>query len=139
MPLVRWLTAIAVTNLLLSFMALGWLAWIVVDPQYWFPSAYAAKGPTGDRGARGPRGPVGPPGPVGPDAADAVDALQSKVSQLGFRVDDLETATSSTELQSQVDGLESTISELCDAISLNYIYANSATEELLSDLDTACP
>jgi hypothetical protein len=45
----------------------------------------------------------------------------------------------SSELQSSVDELASTIEELCNAISLNYIYSNSAIEEFVSDLNNACP
>ena len=85
MDTVRRLTAVAVASLLLNLLLFGWLAWIVADPHYWFPSAYAEKGPTGDKGPRGPRGPVGPPGPVGPDAEDAVASVESELEDLAAR------------------------------------------------------
>lgn len=135
----RRLFALIVLNLLLSLFALGWLSWIVASPRYWFPSAYAEKGPTGDQGPRGPRGPSGLPGPVGPGAAAAVRTLRSDLEDMASRVGALEATTEEPEVQSQVDALEATLANLCDAIFLNYADSNSATEDLLSDLVTACP
>lgn len=68
-----------------------------------------------------------------------MSSLESEVSDVTSRVDDQENATSSSELQSQIDELQATIESLCDAISLNYIYSDSATEDLLTDLNSACP
>jgi hypothetical protein len=91
---------------------------------------------------RGPRGAVGPPGPVGPSADEGLSELES-------RLDDLESGTSLTKLQfkvdeidelrSDLDDLASGFDSLCAAISSAYISANSATEEMLFELDLACP
>lgn len=134
----RRLTAVAVASLLLNLVLLGWLGWIVADPHYWFPGAYAEKGPTGDKGPRGPRGPVGPPGPVGPDAFDAVSSLEAEILDVSSRLDDLESAAGSSELQTQVDDLQVKLDNICEAISLNYVYSNSAIEEFVTDLYGAC-
>ena len=64
----RWIYASLAVSALVALLALGWVAWIAASPRYWFPGAYAAKGPRGDAGplgASGPRGEVGPPGVSG--------------------------------------------------------------------------
>ena len=83
---------------LVAVLAIGWLAWIAADPEYWFPDAYAEQGPRGDEGPQGDRGPRGRAGPVGepgPGVEDAqatadealagVDDMQSQVDDLGSR------------------------------------------------------
>ena len=110
-------------SLALSAVAIGWLSWIVADPEYWFPEAYAEKGPQGDPGPRGPVGPSGPPGPVGPDAEDAFSALDGQL----------------TDVTSEVEDLRSELDELCSAISSAYLGSNSATDEMLFELNLACP
>lgn len=125
-------------SILLNVAALGWLTWIVADPSYWFPGAYAEQGEQGPPGPPGARGPVGPEGPVGPDAETAVEELGAEISGVSGRVDDLETAVdelgqgiSSTELQSQVDQLSDEVETLsgkvetlCSGISevTDYVY-----------------
>jgi hypothetical protein len=122
----RAIVALLVANLILSVIALGWLAWLSADPQYWFPDAYAQQGPRGEQGPRGAVGPEGPAGPVGPDAVDAIDVLSS-------RLDDLESESGASDLQftvddlgSRVDDLESAVNEtLCPWISeaSDYVYS----------------
>jgi hypothetical protein len=119
----RLLVAVLAATLAANVAAIGWLTWIVVAPEYWFPGAYAEKGEQGDRGPRGPVGPPGPPGPVGPDAEDAVATLDGQL----------------TDVSSEVEDLRSELDELCSAISSAYIGANSATEEMLFELNLACP
>lgn len=127
----RLLVAALVANIALSLTALGWLAWIAADPPHWFPGAYAEKGERGDRGPRGPVGPEGPAGPIGPDAADAVD-------ELSFRVDDLEASLGDVDVSAEVEQLRSDIDDLCNAIDSAYAFSNSATEDLLFELQLAC-
>lgn len=138
----RLLIASLAVNAALVLAALGWLAWISVAPQYWFPDAYSAQGPAGDKGPRGDPGPEGPPGPVGPDAADevasvqsslddlsgtvdnlssTVDDLSSTVDDLSTRLDDIENGTGTTtfssdiqQLQSDLDDLTATVTDICD-------------------------
>jgi hypothetical protein len=123
-------------SLLLSATAIGLIAWMNADPQYWFPSAYANKGPTGDRGPRGTRGPVGPQGPAGP-SGDV--ALEARVSSLESDVSDLQSTvgnnTSSDDLATRLDNLEgivgdggsltsdlsTTLSGLCDSFTTSSI------------------
>jgi hypothetical protein len=110
-------------SLALNVAAIGWLSWIVADPQYWFPDAYAETGEQGEQGPRGPVGPPGPPGPVGPDAEDAFSALDEQL----------------VSLTSDVEELRSEFDDLCSAIGSAYIDSNSATEDMLFELDLACP
>lgn len=121
-----------VINLVLSVTALGWLAWITLEPRHWFADAYAAKGPTGDAGPRGSIGPQGPAGPVGPDAADAIDELDFRVSDLeaglvaGVDVADLEGRVEGLELidpDTRITDLEDTVSSMCDEMSFSSITA----------------
>jgi hypothetical protein len=135
----RRLTALTAISFVVALFALGWLAWVVAAPRYWFPSAYAEKGPPGDKGPTGERGPTGPMGPVGPDAADAVRRLASDLADMASRVGALEATSEQPELQSEIDELQATLANLCDAVLRNYAEANSATEKLLGDLVTACP
>ena len=51
------LVAALAASLLLNLAALGWVAWIVAEPAYWFPNAFAEKGEQGDQGPRGQPGP----------------------------------------------------------------------------------
>src|SRR4051812_48381522 len=119
------LAGIAV-SLALGLIAVGWLAWISTSPRYWFPDAYAAKGPTGDRGPRGSVGPEGPPGPVGPDAADAISALQSDLEDVTSRLDDLESSvtdlqdeTGTSTLETDVLDVQQKVNNMCDELSLS--------------------
>ena len=119
----RRLVAVLAVSLAANVLAIGRLSWIVADPQYWFPGAYAEKGERGERGPRGPIGPPGPPGPVGPDAEAAVSELEGQL----------------TDVSSELETLRSEFDELCSAIGTAYIGANSATEDMLFELDLACP
>lgn len=131
MTKMRWLVAGLVVSLATAFTAIGLITWIAVDPEYWFPGAYAPKGVQGDPGPRGPVGPQGPPGPVGPDAATAVDEVSSRlddletgsgdqaassVDDLSSRLDDLETG-SGDQAASSVDDLSSKVDAFCDAFA----------------------
>jgi hypothetical protein len=108
-----------VASLALNVVALGWLAWIVADPSYWFPGAYAERGDRGPAGPLGPRGPVGPPGPVGPDAEDAVSSLSTDLEDLSARVDDLESGGGTSDLQSEIDDLSTTVESICSEFSFS--------------------
>jgi hypothetical protein len=125
----RALVLVLVLSLLLNVISLGWLTWVVTDPSSWFPGAYAERGEKGPLGPRGPEGPVGPAGPVGPDAEEAVSNLEFEIEELRG-----ELASAQEAADEAVSGLE----ELCSAISSAYIYANSATEDMLFELDLAC-
>jgi hypothetical protein len=94
------LLAVAATSLVVATASVATLTWIVIDPQYWFPGAFAEQGEQGLRGVRGPKGPVGPPGPVGPDAEDAI-------ASVAFDLEDL--SASVTEVQDALEALESDV------------------------------
>jgi hypothetical protein len=111
-------TAVALTSV-------GLIVWIAVDPQYWFPGAYAQQGDRGDPGPRGPRGLIGPQGPVGDTAEGAVADLDFRVSDLedsiGTLQDDLTTLqdeAGSSTLEVDVADAATKLSDLCDAFSL---------------------
>jgi hypothetical protein len=113
---------IACLALATSLVLGGLLTWVLVDPQHWFPDAYAQQGDRGPVGPQGPPGPEGPPGPVGPDAEVAIDDLSSQVDDLSSRVDDLESSLSDlsdhsggTTLEDDLDSVQQTVSDLCDA------------------------
>jgi hypothetical protein len=118
----RWLVAGMAVSLATALTAIGLVVWMAVDPEYWFPGAYAPKGIQGDPGPRGPVGPPGPAGPVGPDAADAVDELTSQLEDLTSRLDDLETGSgdqapeSVTDLSARVDDVESNAEDASNKI-----------------------
>jgi hypothetical protein len=130
-PLKRLLIASLAVNLVLGLAAVGWVTWIVIAPKYWFPGAYAGKGERGDRGPRGPVGPLGPAGPVGPDAADAIYELEGTLDDLSVRLDDLEAGSGTSELQYNIDSVDSKVEDICDALlyseiePLNDIYYNA--------------
>jgi hypothetical protein len=65
--------------------------------------------------------------------------LEADLRDMASRVGALEATSEQPELQSQIDDLEATLANLCDAIFRSYADANEATEPLLSDLVTACP
>jgi hypothetical protein len=108
--------------LVLSVLAIGWTTWIVAEPRYWFPGAYAQKGERGDKGPRGPLGPPGPSGPVGPEAADVILDLEASISgvetrleELASDLDDLENHSGITQLESDVEEAQRLASEAKDA------------------------
>jgi hypothetical protein len=101
---------LAAASLALAFIAVAGVAWVVLEPRYWFEDAYSEKGPTGDKGPRGEHGPPGPTGPIGPDAQAAVadlalrvDEAESSLADLASRLDDLESGVSLTDLQSSIE------------------------------------
>jgi hypothetical protein len=101
----RTLIATAATSLALSLALGGMLAWVLADPQHWFPGAYAQRGDQGPPGPPGPRGLPGPPGPVGPDASDAIDSLTFQVDDLEASLTDLADHAGGTRLENDVDQL----------------------------------
>jgi hypothetical protein len=136
-----------IANAILAVGLIAWVTWIVVEPRQRFEGAYAEQGPRGEEGPRGPAGPAGSAGPVGPDAEDALSEVESRVLDVDSRLTDLEDGPSAgamegeiLDLRTTVEDLDAAIADICSAISLNYIYAsNAAIEELLTDLNDACP
>jgi hypothetical protein len=131
--LVGWIGRVALAA---SLVLGGILTWVLVDPQHWFPDAYAQQGDRGPTGPAGPPGPQGPPGPVGPDAEAAVDDLSSRVDDLESSLSDLSDHVGGTtlegdvdQLRDDVDAVQQTVSDLCDAfinsdnVSLNDVNA----------------
>ena len=119
----RVLGAALAASLLLNVAALAWVSWIVAEPAYWFPGAYAERGDQGPVGPRGPRGPVGPPGPVGPDAEEAVASLESDladvtstVDDLSSRLDDLEANAGTSDLESELSDVQTKVGAICDEL-----------------------
>jgi hypothetical protein len=114
-----------IVNGLLTLTALGWLAWLTVEPQDWFPDAFAEKGERGapgPRGGRGPRGAIGPQGPVGPTVEEAIGHLES-------RLEELELGISATDLQTSIDEIQSELQDVSDKVE------NVCSELLLSSVE----
>src|SRR4051794_28854249 len=132
MSRMRLLVAGLVVSLATALTAIGLIVWMAVDPQYWFPGAYAPQGVQGEPGPRGPVGAQGPPGPVGPDASAAIDDLTSRlddletgngdqapesVEDLSSRVDDV--ASRVDDVESSADDASTKIDAVCDAFSVD--------------------
>ena len=128
----RLFAAALIVNALLSLTALGWLAWITAEPSYWFPDAFAEKGERGDRGPtgkRGPRGAVGPRGPAGPTVEEALEEVNSRISNLETDLVSLEAGISTSELQNQIDEIESSVQDVSDKME------NLCSELLVSSIE----
>jgi hypothetical protein len=111
----RLWAATTIASLIVALTSAGVLTWVLVDPHYWFPGAYAQKGARGNPGPRGPIGRRGPPGPVGPNAASAIDDLSSQVDDLSSRLDDAETGTGDQAAMS-LDDVANTVQGMCDGL-----------------------
>ena len=73
----------------LALVALGWVTWIVVEPRYWLPTAYAEKGERGDVGRRGPIGAAASRARQ-PRCGRRLDSLASDVDDVRAQVAELE-------------------------------------------------
>src|SRR4051812_18554295 len=105
------LLSVAAASLVLAVLSVGAVAWIVADPERWFPDAFAARGDPGPPGPAGPQGPAGPPGPVGPDAQDAISSLESDVQSLSDHDGATQLETDLEEAQSTAEDAQSTAEE----------------------------
>ena len=140
------LAALTILSLAVAAAAAGGLAWVIADPHYWFPAAFeeperGPPGPQGPPGAPGPSGPEGPPGEAGLDATD----VSAELADLSARVEALESLGSSydleatvTEVETSLEDVRQTVSDLCDAIATAYSGANEATADMLNQLYLAC-
>lgn len=100
------------------------VAWIAVDPEAWFPDAFAEKGEIGDPGPVGPRGPRGQAGPVGPPAQAAISQVANVVADLGNDISSLERRMSDVEqnvdgsfgtgIDADLEDLKSSVYDMCD-------------------------
>jgi hypothetical protein len=113
-PSTRALSVIATLGCLVALGAAGFATWFAVDPEYWFPGAYAEKGERGDPGPPGPPGPRGEPGPVGPSASQSISDLEARVSDLEGELDILgDFDFSLNDLQARVEQVEANLLTLC--------------------------
>jgi hypothetical protein len=127
------LIATAIVSFVVAITSLGLVVWMAVDPERWFPGAYAQQGEQGPPGPAGPQGPAGPPGPVGPDAQSEVEDVslrlsdvEDRVETLEDRLDDLETG-SGDEASMSVEDIATMVNSMCDEFfnasgPLNNIY-----------------
>ena len=126
----RLVVGLIVANLLLTAVVAGWAIWAVNDPEYWFPDAFAAKGPRGDEGPRGERGPPGPAGPVGEpgpgvedvqstaeEALSLAEVAHSYAEDLESRVAELEK-NDTYELEQSLSDVELQVDESCSTLRL---------------------
>ncbi len=97
----RRLTFLLVANLILSFGALGWVAWISLEPAHWFDDVYA----------------------VSEQAQESADELEVALAEIESRLGEIETTvgdteTAGSELEERVGEVEATLSGVCSTLSL---------------------
>lgn len=119
---------IVAVNVMLTLLISGWAVWVALDPQFWFPAAFAEQGEPGEQGPPGERGPEGPPGPFGPGVDDvavqAEDATGVADEAIGL-ADDLEGRVAELEsinlfdLENRLSAAESRIDEACSTLSFD--------------------
>jgi hypothetical protein len=124
----RFLTVVVVANMALTLLIGGWAIWVAVDPQYWFPGAFAMQGSPGEQGPTGTRGPPGPPGPLGPgiddiavqaeEAASAAEEARGMADDLDGRLAELESIDL-YDLESRLSAAESRVDEACSTLSFD--------------------
>lgn len=131
----RVLAIVATVGCAVALTTAGLVAWLIADPEYWLPGAYAEKGERGDPGPRGPRGPRGRPGPVGPSARDALDDLELRLSATE------DTVYYLTELERSVQKLESRLVDVEDNVVTLCRNAEDTFEDtdLFSYISLGCP
>ena len=122
----RVLIAVLVLNVLLAVVAIGWVAWISLEPRYWFPGAYAPKGAPGDQGLRGPEGPRGAPGPVGPDAVAVINVFGERLASLENEPLPSDLTLEIERMRRRVETLEMRLDEVCSAIAQASVSAEGA-------------
>lgn len=117
-------------NVLLSLLAIGWVAWIAVAPQTWIsqvggpPGRDGADGVDGQAGPQGPQGDPGPPGPKGDPGLPGTSADSQTLALLAERVTAVENQLATPSLANQglrtkVDRLEAKLAEVCNALRLS--------------------
>lgn len=137
-----WVIALLITSLALSAIAVGWVAWIVVEPRTWLDEIAGPQGPVGETG---PIGPVGPPGPTGPtgqpgadgsDGADAESPDAETLKLLADRLATLETTLASNDpvleterLRRRVERLEFQLERFCQSLRPSFSSLIEACEE----------
>lgn len=99
----RLVSIAAVTAAVLSVVTLMLVTWIVVNPGFWFPGAYAERGPAGVKGPPGDKGPQGEAGP--PGSPEGVEELESEVDEVRSEVEDVRSGVEDAE--ARVSDLES--------------------------------
>jgi hypothetical protein len=124
----------------LALIAIGCLAWIAVDPEYWFPGAYAEQGEKGPRGDPGPRGPAGRRGPEGP-AGPGVDDVAARAEEVASTADEALAASEDAqslagEAQSAAEDAQSTADEALGAAEQAVTTAQEACSELALNTDS---
>lgn len=110
----RALSLLAMLGCITALSAASLATWFAVDPEYWFPGAYAAKGERGDPGPVGPPGPRGKPGPVGPSAARSISGLEARLSEAEGELDSIgELDSSFSDLETRIEEVEENLFTLC--------------------------
>jgi len=127
----RLLIAIVVANSVITLLIASWAVWVAVEPQYWFPGAFAQQGEPGEQGPvgePGPPGPAGPPGPGGPgvddvavqaeDASTAADEARALAEDVDGRLTEIESIDL-YDVESRLSDTESRVEEACSTLSLD--------------------
>lgn len=129
----RWIALFVLVTLSLaaSVVAIGWVAWIVADPEQWLSEIQGPQGeqgPTGEAGAPGTPGEPGTQGEQGPPGEPGTSADVETLNVLTERLADVETELASNDLgleaqrlSTRVDRLQSQLVELCDRLRDSFI------------------
>ena len=143
-----WVIALLITSVALSAVAIGWVAWIVVEPKTWLDEIAGPRGPQGEMGTTGPTGPEGPAGPIGEQGAagtngtdgrggaDAESPDAETLRLLADRLAALETSLASDDpvlqnerLRRRVERLEFQLARFCESLQPSFFSLAEACED----------
>jgi hypothetical protein len=114
-------------NVLLSLVAIGWVAWIVFEPETWIGELAGPEGPPGPKGDPGPQGPPGEPGAQGEPGTpgssldtQTLDLLSQRVGALENQLNAPDRGQLGTQrLQARIERLENRLREVCGQLRLS--------------------
>lgn len=136
----RWRTfaiaSLLILSLATSAVAIGWVAWIVADPEYWLDEI---QGPQGEQGPPGEPGAPGAPGLQGETGAQGEEGASADVDTLNLlaeRLAEVETALASNDLgleaerlSTRLERIQTNLTDLCDRLRENSLPVDDVCPE----------